>query len=57
MDSSLLLAVIIILIIAFCFSPLGLGGGVLYMPVLHYLADWPIPEAILGSLTLSLIHI
>ena len=52
MDSSLLLAVIIILIIAFCFSPLGLGGGVLYMPVLHYLADWPIPEAILGSLTI-----
>ena len=52
MDSSLLLAAIIILIIAFSFSPLGLGGGVLYMPVLHYLADWPIPEAILGSLTI-----
>ena len=52
MDSSLLLAAIIILMIAFCFSPLGLGGGVLYMPVLHYLANWPIPEAILGSLTI-----
>ncbi len=52
MDSSLLLTAIIILIIAFAFSPLGLGGGVLYMPVFHYLAGWSLPDAILGSLTM-----
>ncbi len=52
MDSSLLLTAVIILVIAFSFSPLGLGGGVLYMPVFHYLAGWSLPEAILGSLTL-----
>ena len=52
LDSSLLLAAIIILAIAFAFSPLGLGGGVLYMPVFHYLVGWSLPEAILGSLTM-----
>jgi uncharacterized membrane protein YfcA len=51
-DSYLLLTAIIILAIAFAFSPLGLGGGVLYMPVFHYLAGWSLPEAILGSLTM-----
>jgi len=51
-DSTLLLAAIIILIIAFAFSPLGLGGGVLYMPIMHYLCGWSLPEAILGSLTM-----
>ena len=52
MDTSLLLAAIIILVIAFAFSPLGLGGGVLYMPIFHYLVGWSLPESILGSLTM-----
>ena len=52
LDSSLLLAAILIIIIAFAFSPLGLGGGVLYMPIFHYLVGWSLPEAILGSLTM-----
>jgi hypothetical protein len=52
LDSSLLLAAIIILVIAFAFSPLGLGGGVLYMPIFHYLVGWSLPESILGSLTM-----
>ena len=36
------------------FSPLGLGGGVLYVPILHYIAEWSIIDSILGSLTMVL---
>ena len=42
----------LILIVAFAFSPLGLGGGVLYLPILHYIAGWTIVDSILGSLSM-----
>lgn len=29
-------------IIGFVFAPLGLGGGMLFVPLIHYVADWPI---------------
>ena len=29
-------------VIGFLFAPLGLGGGMLFVPLIHYVADWPI---------------
>lgn len=52
MDPYSIATAILILLVALAFSPLGLGGGVLYVPILHYIAGWSIIEAILGSLTL-----
>lgn len=46
------LAIVLIILVALLFSPLGLGGGVLYVPILHYVADWPLLESLLASLTL-----
>ena len=40
--------------VAVAFSPLGLGGGILYVPIMHYMLDWEIKEAIVASLTLVL---
>jgi uncharacterized membrane protein YfcA len=54
MDLGLFLAIFLIIFTAFLFSPLGLGGGVLYMPILHYLVGWEIPLSVLGSLMLIL---
>jgi len=36
------------------FSPIGLGGGLLYVPILHYVAELNFEEAILGSLVMVL---
>jgi hypothetical protein len=47
-----ILVIFLLLTVAFLFSPLGLGGGVLYVPILHYLAGWDMEVAILASLTL-----
>ena len=52
MDPDLILAIVLILITGLIFSPLGLGGGVIFMPILHYLLGWEIKVAILGSLIL-----
>ena len=52
MELTTILAIIFLLMIAIMFSPLGLGGGILYVPILHYMLDWHILEAVLGSLTL-----
>lgn len=49
-----IIAVILILMVALVFSPLGLGGGVLYVPILHYIAGWEFIEAILASLVMVL---
>ena len=49
-----IIAVILILTVALIFSPLGLGGGVLYVPILHYIAGWEFIEAILASLVMVL---
>ena len=46
------LAIALILLVALLFSPLGLGGGVLYVPILHYVAGWTLVESLLASLTL-----
>jgi len=39
---------------AFFFAPLGLGGGLLFVPILHYVAGWEItPVTLLTSLILT----
>ncbi len=50
MEPASIIAAALILIVALTFSPLGLGGGVLYLPILLYIAEWPVTHAILGSL-------
>lgn len=52
MELVTLLAVVLLLCVALIFSPLGLGGGVLYVPIFLYLLDWEIHLALLGSLIL-----
>jgi len=47
-------AIILFLIVALIFSPLGLGGGVLYVPIFHYILDWGFQESLIGSLSLVL---
>ena len=54
MNLEIILAIFLIMATAFLFSPLGLGGGVLYMPILHYIVGWDISLAVLGSLMLIL---
>ena len=47
-----LLLISLLLSIALVFSPLGLGGGVLFVPILHYIGGWPLVEAIIASLAM-----
>ena len=47
-------AVICLLLVAVAFSPLGLGGGILYVPIMHYMLEWEIKESLVASLTLVL---
>tara|TARA_B100001287_G_C22676668_1_gene528057 strand:- start:582 stop:1361 length:780 start_codon:yes stop_codon:yes gene_type:complete len=52
---ALVVVLIAVLLTAFFFAPLGLGGGLLFVPILHYLADWPLDTATLVvSLLLTL---
>jgi len=37
-----ILVIVGVAIIGFVFAPLGLGGGMLFVPLIHYIADWPI---------------
>jgi len=46
--------VALLLVVVVLFSPIGLGGGLLYVPILHYMAGLPFETAILGSLVLVL---
>ena len=46
--------VTLLLIVVVLFSPIGLGGGLLYVPILHYVAGLPFDTAILGSLVMVL---
>ena len=39
-----LLIIIGIGLISFLFAPLGLGGGILYVPLLHYVGGWEIDQ-------------
>ena len=43
-----LLVMVGALIIAFAFAPVGLGGGLLFAPLLHYGAGWPIDGTLLA---------
>tara|TARA_B100001094_G_scaffold319342_1_gene364053 strand:- start:669 stop:1478 length:810 start_codon:yes stop_codon:yes gene_type:complete len=52
MDLLTLLAIFCLLIVAVAFSPLGLGGGILYVPIIHYMLNWEIKESLVASLTL-----
>ena len=50
------LIVIGVLAIGFLFAPLGLGGGILYVPLFHYVGGWEIDQKlIIVSLLLSAI--
>ena len=51
-ESSLM--VIGVLLIAFLIAPLGLGGGILYVPLFHYIGGWELDQRlIIVSLLLS----
>ncbi|MBT4070346.1 MAG: sulfite exporter TauE/SafE family protein [Euryarchaeota archaeon] len=52
MDPTIIFAIALLLFVALIFSPLGLGGGVLYVPIFLYLLDWSVQESITGSLSL-----
>jgi len=52
MDPTIIFAIALLLFVALIFSPLGLGGGVLYVPIFLYLLDWDVRESITGSLSL-----
>ena len=54
MELVTVIAVICLLLVAVAFSPLGLGGGILFVPIVHYMLDWEIREALVASLTLVL---
>ena len=51
MEPATILAIFLIFMTGLIFSPLGLGGGVIFMPILHYLLGWEIKIAILGSVS------
>ena len=52
---ALFVVLIAVLLTAFMFAPLGLGGGMLFVPILHYVAGWPLDTATLVvSLLLTL---
>ena len=35
--------------VAFVFAPVGMGGGMLFVPLLHYGTDWPIDATLLAT--------
>jgi len=37
-----------VFIIAFIFAPIGLGGGMLFAPLIHYTLDWPIDSKLIA---------
>jgi len=45
-------ALAVILITSFIFAPLGLGGGVLFVPTLHFILGWDLHLSIVVSLIL-----
>ena len=46
------IAILFFIAVAVVFSPLGLGGGVLYVPIFHYILEWDFQESVIGSLSL-----
>ena len=47
-----IIALVIILSIAFMFAPLGLGGGFLFVPTLYFILGWELQLSIVCSLIL-----
>lgn len=37
-----------VFVVAFLFAPVGMGGGMLFAPLLHYVVDWPIDGTLLA---------
>ena len=52
MELEIIIAVLLILMTAFMFAPLGLGGGVLYVPIFLFLLEWDIHLSLVASLIL-----
>jgi uncharacterized membrane protein YfcA len=52
MEIEMLIAIALIMMAAFMFAPLGLGGGVLYVPIFLFLLQWEIHLALVSSLIL-----
>ena len=48
----MMIAITLIMMTAFMFAPLGLGGGVLYVPIFLFLLHWEIHLALVSSLLL-----
>ncbi len=44
---TLILIFALIFITGFLFAPLGLGGGLLFVPIFHYIAGWPIESPLM----------
>lgn len=44
---TLLLVIGLVFITGLLFAPLGMGGGLLFVPILHYVADWEIDGVLL----------
>lgn len=51
-ELEIIIAIILILMTAFMFAPLGLGGGVLYVPIFLFLLEWDIHLSLVSSLIL-----
>ena len=45
--STLILIFALVFITGFLFAPLGLGGGLLFVPIFHYIAGWPIESPLM----------
>ena len=41
------LIVLGVLLISFLFAPIGLGGGLLYVPLFHYIGGWEIDQKLI----------
>ena len=52
MELEIIIAILLILMTAFMFAPLGLGGGVLYVPIFLFLLEWDIHPSLVASLIL-----
>jgi hypothetical protein len=44
---TLILIFVLVFITGFLFAPLGLGGGLLFVPIFHYIAGWPIESPLM----------
>jgi hypothetical protein len=54
MEPATIIAILLILCTAFFFAPLGLGGGVLFVPIFLYVLEWEMRPSLISSLILVL---